>query len=114
MNCSTLRPMSVRRFEETGLYKYRRRQFLLAHPYCQVFLAEHGIAEEDAIRDGGRVVIGGVATLVPLSTQVHHKNKRRGNDLLGQEYWMAVSDEAHHRIESNKTWARASNFLLNF
>jgi hypothetical protein len=96
------------------LYRWRSRQFPLKHPYCQVWLAENNIPEEDAILLQGRAVLNGVTVSIPLSTEIHHKNKRRGDDLLDQEYWMAVSEDAHRKIESNKDWARAMNFLLPF
>lgn len=81
MKRTTLRRVSMRRLSELSLYHYRRKQFLLAHPYCQVWLAEHGVQEETAIRQGGRVECGGVTEIIPLSTEIHHKNKRRGADL---------------------------------
>jgi hypothetical protein len=34
MRRTTLRRISARRLAETSLYHYRRKQFLLAHPYC--------------------------------------------------------------------------------
>lgn len=114
MKRSNLRRISVRRLEETSLYQYRRKQFLLAHPYCQVWLAEHGVAEALALQAGGRVQLDGVTAFVPLSTQIHHKNKRRGSDLLDQQFWMAVSREGHEQIEANKAWARAQGYLLDF
>jgi hypothetical protein len=51
---------------------------------------------------------------VPLSTEIHHKNKRRGADLLEPHFWLAVSQDAHRRIEENKAWARAECYLLDF
>ena len=117
MRRTSLRRISARRLEETSLYHYRRKQFLLAHPYCQVWLAEHGIDEATAIRDLGFVRLAGPsgpATVVPLSTEIHHRNKRRGADLLDQKHWLAVSTDAHRRIEANKAWARAEGFLLDF
>lgn len=114
MNRTPLRRISARRLEETRWYHYRRRQFLLAHPYCQVWLAEHGIAEDVAQRQRGRVQFDGAIVSVPLATEIHHQNKRRGVDLLEQRYWMAVSRDAHERIEGNKAWARAQGFLLDF
>ena len=114
MNRVPLRRISVRRIEETSLYRYRRTRFLLAHPYCQVWLAEHGIAETDAVRHHGRVHLGGVTVSIPLSTEIHHVNKRRGTDLLDPRFWLAVSTGAHRQIESNKAWARAQGYLLDF
>ena len=117
MNRSPLRRISARRLEETWLYCYRRKQFLLAHPYCQVWLAEHGVVEAEAIRAGGQVRPNGPEgplSVVPLAIQIHHANKRRGADLLDQHYWLAVSREAHEQIESNKAWARAQGYLLDF
>lgn len=114
MNRVPLRRISARRLEETSLYRYRRIQFLRAHPYCQVWLAEHGIAETDAVRQQGRVHLDGVAVSIPLSTEIHHVNKRRGTDLLDPRFWLAVSAGAHRRIESNKPWARAQGYLRDF
>ena len=114
MNRAPLRRISARRLEENSLYRYRRTQFLLAHPYCQVWLAEQGIAEMDAVRQHGRVQRGGFTVSIPLSTEIHHVNKRRGADLLDSRFWLAVSTGAHRQIESNKAWARAQGYLLDF
>lgn len=111
---SALRRVSGRRLEETWLYRYRRREFLGAHPYCQIWLAEHQVAEADAILQGGRVPVRGATVSIPLSTQIHHTNKRRGTDLLDVRHWLAVSADAHRRIETNKAWARAQGFLHDF
>ena len=114
---SGLRRMSNCRLEQTAYYHYRIKGFLREHPYCQVFLAEHKISEEDAIKQGGRVRLGSPDSpmvSVPLATQVHHKNKRRDVDLLDQEHWMAVSKEGHEKIENHKAWARSVGFLLPF
>jgi hypothetical protein len=111
---SRLAPVSARRLHESWLYEYRRKQFLAAHPYCQVWLAEHGVEEADAIHNGGRVEVNGTLLTVPLSTEIHHKNKRRGFDLLDPSEWLAVSADAHRRIESEKDWARARGYLRDF
>jgi hypothetical protein len=109
-----LAPISDLRREESALYQLRRRTFLLRHPYCQVWLAEHGLAEAGVVRDGGRARLGSDWVAAPLSTEIHHRNKRRGEDLLDQRHWLAVSREAHRRIESDKAWARARGYLLDF
>jgi hypothetical protein len=114
MNRSSLRRLSARRLVENRLYQYRRKLFLLAHPYCQVWCAEHGVAEEVAIRQGGRLPLDGAMVSVPLSTEIHHVNKRRGADLLDPRFWLAVSAEAHRRIEDHKDWARARGYLRDF
>lgn len=114
MNRTPLRRISARRLGENWLYQYRRKEFLSAHPYCQVWLAEHGLAEADVIRRGGRVAFDGVVSTAPLATEIHHKNKRRGADLLDSQYWLAVSQVGHRRIEENKTWARAQGYILDF
>lgn len=115
MKRTRLNRISPRRLLETNLYQYRIRQFLLLHPYCQVWLAENNILESDAIQAGGVVVLAnGPRVSVPLSTQVHHKDKRRGADLLDQSHWLAVSAAYHRRIEDNKDWARIHGYLLDF
>ncbi len=114
MNRAPLRRISARRLEETSIYRCRRIQFLRAHPYCQVWLAEQGIAETDALLQNGRVQLNGVQVSIPLSTEIHHVNKRRGADLLDSRFWLAVSSQAHRQIETNKAWARAQGYLRDF
>jgi hypothetical protein len=109
-----LRRISERRLLQNGYYLYRRKRFLDEHPYCQVWLREHGIAEEQALRNGGVVKWEGASVSVPLSTQIHHANKRRGMDLLDEANWLAVSAEYHGRIEGQKSWARDRGYLRPF
>jgi len=115
MSFSLLKPMSDRRLLDSPLYRYRRQQFLLLHPYCQVWLAEHHLTEDEAKQQQGLVRLPDQSTVsVPLATEIHHRNKRRGADLLDQSEWLAVSREAHARIEGHKTWARAHGYLRDF
>lgn len=115
MKRTRLNRISRRRLLETTLYHYRIRQFLLLHPYCQVWLAENSILESNALEQGGVVTLSnGSRVAVPLATQVHHVNKRRGADLLDQQYWLAVSAAYHRQIETNKDWARTKGYLLDF
>jgi hypothetical protein len=112
---SRLNPISPRRHRETAGYRAHLVQFLFLHPYCQVWLKEHGIAESHAIWRGGVVKLAnGHRLSVPLSTQVHHMNKRRGADLLDQRHWLAVCAEYHRRIETDKAWARDRGYLMDF
>jgi hypothetical protein len=114
---SGIRRMSDRRLAQTSFYNYQIKRFLQEHPYCQVWLAENSVSEEDAKRQGGRVRLGSPDSplvSIPLATEVHHKNKRRDEDLLEQKYWMAVSRDGHEKIENNKAWSRSGGFLLPF
>lgn len=115
MKRTRLNRISARRLLETNLYRYRIRQFLLLHPYCQVWLAENNIPESPAIQSDGVVTLAcGSRVSIPLATQVHHVNKRRGVDLLDQAFWLAISGAYHRQIELNKDWARAKGYLMDF
>jgi len=117
MNGNLLHAVSAHRASDMQLYDVERQRFLSEHPYCQLWLRENGIEEETAIRNQGKVRLqepDGPAVLVPLATEIHHMNKRRARMLLDTRHWMAVSSEAHKRIESRKDWARASGYLLEF
>lgn len=120
-------PISKRRRKEVSAYGPAARAFLEAHPICQVWLAENGWREEkfaigvyaETNPLGGVALCGSGDFLIrnfgaPPSTEVHHKNKRRGKMLLDQTHWLAVCRENHERIEQNKAWARANGFLENF
>jgi hypothetical protein len=109
-----LRRATDLRHHQNGLYLYCRKLFLAAHPYCQLFLAERGISEAEAFRRGGIIPLNGVPTSIPLATQVHHRDKRRGARLLDERFWMAISPWGHDQIELNKSWARERGYLLQF
>ncbi len=115
MKRTALRRLSPRRLLETDLYRFRARQFLLKHPYCQVWLAEHALTETTLIATGGTITRPDQPPLIaPLATQVHHRNKRRGADLLDETEWLAVSASAHTHLETHKSWARARSYLRDF
>lgn len=115
-----LRKASPKRAKQLREYSTARKVFLAAHPICQVWLAENGWEELGSYQYGSMrygITLGMLLHYnfaAPFSTEVHHKNKRRGAMLLDQAFWMAVSREAHERIESNKAWAREKGYLLNF
>ena len=106
----------MRRLEQLTNYAAKRAGFLRLHPYCQLWLAEDDIPEEYALVLSGRVPIPGALGLcpVPRSQAIHHRDKRRGERLLDERFWMAVSRAAHRRIEENKAWARACGYLNPF
>jgi hypothetical protein len=105
-----LRPVSNKRAAGLREYSKRRKAFLEAHPYCQWWLAEHGLEESDIIN--GYVLLPEGWTPVPRSTDVHHKNKRFGSRLNDERFWMAVSREGHEWIERHKNLAREKGYLL--
>lgn len=111
-----MRRVSLQRLEQLAAYIARRSRFLGQHPYCQLWLAEHDIPEEYAMVLCGRVPLPGAIVLcpVPRSQTIHHRDKRRGERLLDERFWMAVSRTAHRRIEENKAWARACGYLNPF
>lgn len=81
-----MRARSPKRAAQEAEYLRRRIPFLKAHPICPI-------------------------TGQP-TTQIHHKAGREGIWLLLEEYWMAVSDEGHDKIEKNRKWATAMGYLL--
>jgi hypothetical protein len=66
-------------------YSRQRAEFLIANPVCRV--------------TGQR------------ATQVHHSKGREGKWLLDQQFWVPVSDEGHHKIETEREWAARMGFL---
>lgn len=111
-----LRRVSFRRLQQLRLYWVRRARFLRAHPYCQLWLKEHGVDEAEAIRQRGCLRLGAPRRLVfvPRSATVHHRNKRRGARLLDEREWRAVGWSGHRAIEDHKAWARGRGFLKPF
>lgn len=111
-----LRRVSPRRSGEIRLYHLRRAQFLRDHPFCQVWLCEHGIDERHAISARGWVRTNRARPLIqaPRSDTIHHRNKRRGSRLVNERHWMAVSWASHQTIETDRHWARERGYLMAF
>lgn len=125
------RRVSSKRREQNKQYSGDRVLYLIEHPLCQIYIAEHGINEADAVaafRDQGGVA--GPACFgspfaaisrtsfnghkIPIATQIHHRNKTRGERKLDERFWMSASPKMHNEVEDRKQWARDRGLLLPF
>ena len=125
-----LRRVSKKRARQNRIYDKKRVAFLAMHPICQVWLQEHGWLEKvpffhqrDTVwfraNESGSKIQASKDELIarynaPLSTEIHHVNKRRGEMLNDERYWLAVCRENHDKIEGNKRWARERGYLTDF
>lgn len=80
----------------------QREKFLLAHPYCQWYLQEKGIPEDEAH----------LHPEAPKSNQIHHRRGRTGMRLLEEEFWLAVSDFGHKHIHTYTKESYEKGYLL--
>lgn len=103
--------MSKKRSKLNVEYSRLRKDFLEAHPYCQVTIQNMGVTEEEVIRGGGTTVIRGDLAYFPRSVDVHHM-KRRGKYFLDTSSWLAVSRQAHDWIHSNPKEATEMGWLI--
>ena len=75
--------------EALKTYAILRRDFLKANPVCEVFKDRP-------------------------ATEVHHQRGRNTIELLlDTNYWLAVSREAHQKIELNPEWAKEQGYSLS-
>jgi len=119
-----LRRVSKKRAAQNRIYGKKRAAFFEAHPICQVWLKEEGWTEHknnsatkkylDEIRKICPIVALSICENAPLATEIHHVNKRRGEMLNDERFWLAVCSANHRRIEDNKSWARERGFLKDF
>jgi len=125
---SPIRRVSKKRSGQLREYSKRRAIFLALHPVCEVWCAENWwewipappgcgpwyrrVGDESGSAVNDNVLLNNHGA--PRADQVHHKNKRRGEMLLDEAFWLAVCDEKHKRIENNLAWARERGFSLNF
>jgi hypothetical protein len=124
-----LRAVSKRRAKEGRVYSAKRKEFLAAHPICQVWLRENGWkeispgvyekreAESDEMMQAGRysswtrIAVDLVEDFnAPLATECHHIRKR-GKNYLAEETYLAVSRQNHWQIHHAPGWARARGYL---
>lgn len=106
--------ITSKRRSERAEYNAARHTYLMAHPFCQVFLARNGLDEREVLRDFNHDV-GSVyfkGQRIPRATQIHHRNKCRGALLNDQRWWISCNPEQHDWIENNKGTARLLGFLL--
>lgn len=116
-----IRRVSKKRGKQLRDYSKARKVFLLEHPICEVWLKENGwwwvspgwYRRKDGDSDVNAQLLSNNYG-APAATEVHHMNKRRGEMLLDENFWLASSRENHERIENNKTWARENGFLRDF
>ena len=82
--------MSKKRKVETGLYTAKRIHFLAQekNKWCPVF--PH-----------------------LKTTEVHHMKGRIGDLYLDTNFWLAVSEKGHKKIEMNPDWATEKGFSLS-
>lgn len=51
---------------------------------------------------------------LPRSTEIHHRNKTRGERKLDERFWMAASRYYHDQVEHELAKARQDGFVLPF
>lgn len=120
MKRTPIRRVSKKRAAELREYYPLRKAYLEAHPYCQIWLAKHGVSEKD--------VVGGVALVnvcnpgrfnvciwrhvqVPLATDIHHTNGRNGWRLNRVEWWLSACRVEHEWVKANQSEARKIGVL---
>ena len=85
----SFKPVSDKRLEELSIYRPLRDKYLSEHPVCEV---------KDCNRQ---------------TTNLHHKNGRRGKMLYNTDYFFAACSECHpKRIHENPKWARENGYLI--
>lgn len=67
-------------------YKELRKDYLAAHPLCEV-------------------------CNIHVATEIHHKRGRSGDNLF--EYFLAVDKACHRKIEENPKWAYEQGFSIS-
>jgi hypothetical protein len=93
-------------------YDAQRKDYLQAHPFCQIWIARYGLREAQVIAADGRATIHGVPCRAPRADQIHHRNKCYGARLTDERWWMGACLDQHEWVEGDKFTARATGFLL--
>ena len=116
-----IKRVSDKRRKQNAEYMKVRATYLSEHPYCEVWLMEHGVSREQVDADNGYAEIvvscpaGGLTQTrmvkVPLATEIHHKEKR-GKNLCNVETFLAVCRDSHNDIHRMPSWARANGYLV--
>lgn len=112
MKRTRIKQLNPKRAEQKRKYAEAREGYLRLHPVCQIWICEKQYDESEVVAayNAGQRTFRG--ELMPQATQIHHRNKRHGERLLDQRWWMAVCRANHERVEANKSWARDKGYLL--
>lgn len=104
-----IKRVSDKRRREIRAYSLLREAFLVAHPYCGIWLKRHGFTEADIV--DGHVEIVGALWPVPWATDIHHKAKR-GVNYLNVDTWIAASRSEHAWVHDHPGEARKLGLLV--
>lgn len=105
---SPIRRVSRARRVQNNGYTAARREYLAAHPFCQITIARQGLDEAEVVRASGWA--GGIR--VPRATAIHHRNKRDGARLTDTRWFLSTCWREHEWVEGDKQTARLLGFLL--
>jgi hypothetical protein len=83
-----MRRVSKTRQKENKLYTQVRKEYILAHPKCQV-------------------------CEVHPSTDIHHRRGRWKSRLTDATFFLAVCRACHDKIHHNPEWAYATGLMLH-
>jgi hypothetical protein len=123
---SRIRRVSKGRAKDMKVYSERRRAFLEAHPWCQIWLKRRGISE-DVVREsqmmlGSRAIVTGNDPVdgfsawqvgwIPASCDVHHSKGRTGKNYLDETTWVAASRDEHEWAHRHPSQARELGLLV--
>ena len=112
MKRTPMNRVSSKRRKQRAQYTQQAEAYLIAHPFDQIWIARNGLEESLVIEVSGYVIVAGRLCHCPRSDQVHHRNKRDGERLTDERWWMATAFESHQFVEANKNWARQHGYLL--
>lgn len=127
-----IRRISSKRRVERAEYTRVRLDHLQRHPLCQLTVAFLRLDEAAVLRaffaSGGKtgmVHMGpGFANdewceafrfnswVIPLATQIHHRNKCQGARLTDARWFSSASPKMHQWVEDHKDEARRDGYLL--
>lgn len=117
---SFIRSRSSEKRSLDRIYSVRREAFLERHPLCQYTIASYGFREAEVLEAAEHKSATLLSTTgfkfagvwIPPSREIHHRNKRHGERLIDERWFVAISYAAHVTIEANKSRARELGFLL--
>lgn len=103
-----IRKVSKKRSRVNQEYLKRRDIFLRNNRFCQYWLLQHGLRDEEQLRQRGLMVY----SRAPLATEIHHV-RGRGKYLLDESTWMAVSIEGHRAIHSDPKTSYLKGYMMS-
>lgn len=111
-----IRRVSKKRAKANRTYAALRRDYLIEHPFCQIYIKRFGLNEGEIIKMNGayREVNCGFVywKMVPMAYEIHHTKHPKWKYLNDTSTWLSACRDMHMWAHNHPSEAREKGCLV--